>query len=84
MRLQGQALRKQEVSYVSTSHGQVIQLLCFLALLLQLDILKMRVHGHVDARDGAIDDTAILKLDADGLAAQLHQEFNQLHYLFNL
>lgn len=46
---------------------------------LEFDGLHVDVHAVVDADDSAVDDRAILELDADGLAAQLDQELDKLH-----
>lgn len=80
MSLKWETFWQKEVSDICTSDCQVIKRLGFLSFFIQLDTLEVSVHRHVDAGYRANDDRAVLELDGHGLAGELHQEFNQLHF----
>ena len=84
MRLEWETFRQQVVADVGAADRQVLQLLRLFALLLQLDLLEVCVHRHVDGSDRASHDRAVFQLDRHRLIAQFHEKLNQLHILLNL
>jgi len=78
-RVQRKRVRQDVIPNVGSSDGERVEILRFLVLDGHLDLLEMRVHGHVDSGHRPVDLSPVLQLDRHSLMTQLHQETNELH-----
>jgi len=78
-RIEGNAVRKDDVPDIVAPDGQMIHGHWRLALHCKLDVLHMYVHRHVDSSDCALHNGAVLQLHHHTFVAELHEKPDEPH-----